>query len=257
MMRNRTITLTLLGVLGMARVTSAQPCPGDLNGDNEVTIDEVIVAINSALNGCTAAAATPTPSQSPTVTLRPTTTRTPSVTWTATATRSATIGNSPTPTPRFRDNGNGTITDTSNGLVWQKQGDDGGLLDKDMRYSWTLSGSTAPIGTVFSTLLQALNASRFGGYNDWRLPTLEELQTLVSRGAGSPGAPLVLPEFNKNCLPGCSVTQCSCTMALNYWTVTPNASYDQQAWYVLFNTGNSGVGFKTLEFHARAVRGGR
>ncbi len=254
MTRRSLFTIALLGILGTGRLANAQQCPGDLNGDNEVTIDEVIVAINSALNGCSAPAATPTPS--PTVTLRPSTTRTATVTRTPTATRTATTAVTPTPTTRFRDNGNGTITDTSNGLVWQKQSDDGGLLDKDVRYGWTASGSTAPIGTIFSTLLPALNASRFGGYNDWRLPSVDELQTLVSRSGVGPGAPLVPPEFNKNCLPGCSVTQCSCTTALNYWTATPNPAYDQQAWYVLFNTGNSGVGFKTLEFYARAVRGG-
>lgn len=236
--------------LGMHEAV-AQQCPGDLNGDNEVTIDEVITAVNAALNGCVPPVPTATASPSPSPTLPPT------PTFTATASRTPTTGPTATPTPRFLDNGNGTITDTTTGLMWEKQSDDGGLHDKDARYSWSLSGSTGPNGTTFSAFLPTLNATRFGGYKDWRLPTLQELQTLVSRGAGTPGMPLVPAAFNNNCRPGCSVTQCSCTTALNYWTVTPNPAYDQQAWYVLFNTGDSGVAFKTLEFYVRAVRGGQ
>jgi len=178
----------------------------------------------------------------------------PSATVSTTATRTATKSPTPTPTSRFVDNGNGTITDTMTGLTWEKQSDDGGLHDKDTRYSWSVSGTTGPTGAVFA-LISTLNATRFAGYRDWRLPTLVELQSIVSRGAVSPGQPLVAPAFNNNCFPGCSVNQCSCTTALNYWTSTPNANYDQQAWYVLFNTGESGVAFKTLEFYARGVRG--
>jgi uncharacterized protein DUF1566 len=246
MMRRRRIAITLLTVLtGGVRITRAQQCPGDLNGDNRVTINEIIAVVNAALYDCAPAAATPTPTTSPSATTRPSATRTP------------TKGPTPTPTPRFLDNGNGTITDTTTGLMWEKQSDDGSVHDKDARYSWSLSGSTAPTGTTFTVFLPLLNATQFGGYRDWRLPTLDELQTLVFRGGVNPGEPLVPDAFNNGCRPGCSVLQCSCTTALNYWTATVNAAYDQQAWYVLFNTGESGVAFKKLEFYVRAVRGGR
>jgi hypothetical protein len=162
----------------------------------------------------------------------------------------------PTPTPRWADNGNGTITDTTTGLVWEKQSDDGSVHDKDNRFGWSVTGSTAPTGAAFAVLINTLNATGFGGYRDWRLPTVDELATIVARGAITPGAPVVPPKFNSGCRPSCTVLQCSCTTPLNYWTSTPNASYDQQAWYVLFNSGDTGVAFKTLEFYARGVRGG-
>lgn len=245
-MAQRWITvLTLLtGLSAGVRSTLAQQCPGDLNGDNTVTVDEIITAVNAALYGCAPPTVTPTATETLIPTVPPPPTRTPTVTHT------------PTPTPRFADNGNGTITDTMTGLVWEKQSDDGGIHDKDNRFTWSVSGSTGPTGTAFALLLNTLNASGFGGHRDWRLPTVDELETLVSRGAVTPGMPVVPPEFNNECRPGCTVQQCSCTTALNYWTSTTNSSNGQQAWYVLFNTGSSGVGFKTLEFYARAVRGG-
>ena len=243
--RGWTVAVVLLaGLTAGVRSAVAQQCPGDLNGDNVVTVDEIIAAVNAALSGCLPSTATPTATASVTSTVRRSPTPTPTVTRT------------PTATPRFADNGNGTITDTMTGLVWEKQSDDGSIHDKDNRFTWSVSGSTDPTGTAFALLLNTLNATAFGGYRDWRLPTLNELQTIVSRGAITPGMPVVPPEFNAGCRPGCTVQQCSCTTALNYWTSTTNPAYDQQAWYVLFNTGESGVAFKTIELYARAVRGG-
>ncbi len=47
---------TLAAVTGMllaAQGALGQPmCPGDLSGDEEVTVDEILTSVNSALNGC-------------------------------------------------------------------------------------------------------------------------------------------------------------------------------------------------------------
>ena len=250
----RPLLSTLAASLLIASAAGAQPCPGDLNGDGSVTVDEILVVVNTSLNGCNApptatatqpapATATPTPSATVTSTVPPTRTATPSRTATA--------------TPRFIDNGNGTITDTTTGLMWEKKGNAGGLhgIDDGATFTWSSSGSTGPNGTVFN-FIAALNAGNFAGHRDWRLPTLEELQTIVSTSGTTPGRPVVPPAFDKDCLPGCNFTQCSCTKALNHWTLTIDVTNNQRAWYVLFNTGQSGTGLKTLAFWARAVRGG-
>lgn len=222
----------------LTNTATAQECPGDLNGDGSVTVDEILTVVNAALTGCNQPP-TPTPTQ-PMPTVTPTRTATPSRTATA--------------TPRFIDNGNGTVTDTTTELMWEKKSDDGSVHDKDQVFSWSLSGSIQPNGTMFTSLIATLNAGRFGGHNDWRVPTLEELQTIVSTGGTMPGRPVVPAVFDTNCVPGCNITQCSCTRPLNYWTSTPDLASNQKASYVLFNTGQSGVAFKTLEFSARGVR---
>lgn len=83
------------------------------------------------------------------------------------------------PENRFKNNGNGTITDTQTGLIWQQDGSLSGKINwKDAR--------------LFSSSL------RLAGFSDWRLPTIEEMKTLISghlynditRGAERPYAML-------------------------------------------------------------------
>ncbi|HVM96635.1 MAG TPA: hypothetical protein VMT89_09615 [Candidatus Acidoferrales bacterium] len=62
-------TLSIVAFVAPPTSLRAQSCPGDLNGDNEVTIDELITAVNASLNGCPAAVtptASPTPRPTPT-----------------------------------------------------------------------------------------------------------------------------------------------------------------------------------------------
>lgn len=60
------------------------------------------------------------------------------------------------------DNGDGTVTDKVTGLMWQKGG----------------SPSEMPFYAT-GKYLDELNSSRFGGYGDWRLPTMDELCSLL------------------------------------------------------------------------------
>jgi len=62
---------------------------------------------------------------------------TPTVTPTATDTSTATPTLTPSPTAtRFVDNGDGTITDTNTGLMWEKKDAAGGLHEVTTRYTW-------------------------------------------------------------------------------------------------------------------------
>jgi hypothetical protein len=60
--------------------------------------------------------------------------------------------------PRYRDNGDGTVSDLVTGLMWQ--GDPG----EKMTYDQAVAGASS------------LNLA---GYNDWRLPTIKELYSLI------------------------------------------------------------------------------
>ena len=68
----------------------------------------------------------------------------------------------------FVDNGDGTVTDRATGLMWQKDGSPKPL---------TLKRATSYI--------RSLSNKRFMGYSDWRMPTVEELASLITRNASS------------------------------------------------------------------------
>lgn len=78
----------------------------------------------------------------------------------------------------FTNNGNGTITDNASGLMWM-QDDSGTTL------SWE------------NTLSYAENFS-YGGYTDWRLPDIKELQSIIdySRSPATTGSAAINPSFN-------------------------------------------------------------
>ncbi|MBI5846242.1 MAG: protein kinase [Deltaproteobacteria bacterium] len=64
---------------------------------------------------------------------------------------------------RFADNGDGTVTDLSTGLLWQKGGTD---------YPGDF-GQVREYG-------EKMNAELFAGRSNWRIPTVDELKTLAS-----------------------------------------------------------------------------
>ncbi len=63
---------------------------------------------------------------------------------------------------RFVLQGNATVLDQETGLVWQRNASEDRMVWKD--------------GFAYVDLL---NNSEFAGYNDWRYPSREELETLI------------------------------------------------------------------------------
>lgn len=139
----------------------------------------------------------------------------------------------------YRDDGE-TVRDLRTALAWEKLSDDGSIHDKDKSYTW---------GFAFGKI-EDLNIDCFGGFCDWRLPNLFELQTLVNL-ENTP--PAVSAPFNTNCSSGCSLPNCSCTRSADYWSSTTYRAQPDSGWTMDFNTGlNNGLPKST----ALAVRGG-
>jgi len=88
------------------------------------------------------------------------------------------------PNPRFTDNDDGTLTDNLTGLIWLKNANCFGMKDWDgaMKTVKDLKdGDCAPDSGLI------LSDGSFPG--DWRLPTMEELCSLVDYGKRDPALP--------------------------------------------------------------------
>ena len=154
----------------------------------------------------------------------------------------------------FVDNGDGTITDTKTGLMWEKKSDDGSIHDKDNTYTWSTGAPWNNTGTAFTAFLATLNAGGgFAGYTDWRLPNRKELESLTNLQTFSPAT---FPAFDTACAPACTVLMCSCTVSSGYWSSSSCADGPQGAWVVDLGDGYVGAGDKTGNDYVRAVRAG-
>lgn len=188
------------------------------------------------------------------------------------------------------DNGDGTISAPSAGLMWEKKvkldgsRDGTNLHDADNCYPWEgrcasgaaacrvdadcgVSGSctaedcqtSAPGGlTIFKWVAQ-LNASKFAGHSDWRMPTSEEIYTIVN--PLEDGDPAASAAFNgASCGAECgdlSNPACSCANPGLHWAASTAAPGPDDSWMMYFYCqGNLFLDLKANKFYVRAVRGG-
>jgi hypothetical protein len=111
-------------------------------------------------------------------------------------------------------------------------------------------------------LARELNESGgFAGYDDWRLPTIEELSGLLlcSSGLAEGTFDFGDSEFYR-CLgsfdtPTIDTALFPNTPSADFWSGSPAGNWDI-AWYVSFE-GVAYHSFRRLDFHVRLVRGGQ
>jgi hypothetical protein len=121
------------------------------------------------------------------------------------------------------DNNNGTVTDPRTGLVWEQ-----GLCPT--RYTWE---------DAMTVRIVELNGAALGGYTDWRMPTAQELVSLVNYTLH---APAIDPMF-----------ECQSDL---YWSATACQYYPSFAWVVNFDAGLVVAYYKPNNCYVRGVRGG-
>ncbi len=131
----------------------------------------------------------------------------------------------------FIDNGNETVSDTNTCLQWQKL-----TMDVD--------NDGYPDKLTWEEALDAAENLDLATKNDWRLPSINELRSLLDF---SRQYPAIDPIFSDT------------TSSSFYWSSTSLASYGSHAWLVHFGTiinAYDGESDKTTEWYVRAVRGG-
>ena len=127
--------------------------------------------------------------------------------------------------PAFTDNGNGTVTDNTTGLVWQQS--EGGAM-------------------VVTNALAFCNTLSLGQYSDWRLPNIKELTSIIDYDRYNPSIDTIyFPNAH----------------AAGYWSSTAGAPMTNYEWAAYFDDGGvygyvNNLG-KGNNYFVRCVRGGQ
>lgn len=139
----------------------------------------------------------------------------------------------------YLDNGDGTVSDRETGLIWAK-------------CALGLRGGSCADGLASMAnwkdaleLTQTANIDEYLGQDDWRMPSVAELRTLVEKACYSPA-------INENLFPN--------TGSGLYWTSSPDTIYRGNAVMIEFNNGSESRGSLKAPSaqlpRVRLVRGG-
>lgn len=128
----------------------------------------------------------------------------------------------PQSSPLLTLNNSSTVTDSTTGLMWAR--------------------SAAATAMTWKEALAWCDDLTLAGYDDWRLPTIKELASIVEIGGASPAV-------DTSYFPD--------TLLAYYWSSTTNDYYPDDAWLINFSNGENAYGNKLKDYHVRAVRGGR
>ena len=148
------------------------------------------------------------------------------------------------------------VQDNKSGLVWEVKADDESLRHYTGTFSWydpkaissrdkgrrdkgschpSLRGQCDTAGYII-----AMNEQQLCGKDNWRLPTVAELKTLLEMRLAPPG-PLVAPATLPN------------TRRSGYWTGDQGPPHSGTAWAVSFADGQAAMYQKSSAFYLRLV----
>lgn len=123
---------------------------------------------------------------------------------------------------QFINNSDGTVTDMTTGLMWQQ--------------------ATAPVEYPWEQALSYCENLTLGGYADWRLPTIKELESIVDLTR-------VNPAINTTFFPD--------TNGAWYWSSTASFQDFSGSECIDFSNGGGGYSQRTISQYVRAVRRGQ
>lgn len=161
------------------------------------------------------------------------------------------------------------VQDKHTGLMWEVKQSDGGLHDASHTYSWystTNNGGKAGKqngGTCkgsncdTAAFVAAVNAASWCGHSDWRLPTREELRSIVDYSRSSPA-------IDTAYFPHTNIKNSSTSgHVMIYWSSSPRAHHHyfvvntDNAWGRSFAGGSDFYYPKSTGSYVRLVRGGQ
>ena len=144
-----------------------------------------------------------------------------------------------TPDSRFTASepvsGEPVVSDSATGLTWKK-------CTQGLSGSGCANGSA--LAMSWSDAISAANSETFAGFSDWRLPSVQELNSIVETACR--------PFLNNTFFPDTSTI----AGAIHYWTGTTFSLNPTGAYRIDFSAGYLGWDLKTELHYVRLLRGG-
>lgn len=156
------------------------------------------------------------------------------------------------PPLRYRDNGDGTITDLESGLMWEQkvEGASGAIACLTALHS---VDARCTIEQAMGAWIDAVNTeggTGYAGYDDWRVPNAKELQSIVDYSRCFPN-----PNIDNACVDRAAIHPvfgpASPTL---HWTSTPYLLNPSKGWGIGFIAGGVTVAPRNVARRVRAVR---
>jgi hypothetical protein len=139
------------------------------------------------------------------------------------------------PTPRFTLNGDGTVTDELTGLIW--------LQDANCFGEVVWISAPAEVASLNSGSVTTCTSYTAGAFDDWRVPNVRELASLIDYGRYDPalptGHPFVSVQYDY------------------YWTSSTDVKNTGYGWSMSFEYGTASSVFKSAYNYVWPVRGGQ
>ena len=140
-----------------------------------------------------------------------------------------------TPTSRFVLNNDGTVTDKNTRMTWMRcalgqKWDGKDCAGIAQTYSWQEARD----------VITRMNEQGYAGHNDWRLPLVPNLASIVERRC-------LNPRINEEVFPETALGP--------FWTSMEKKGRTKFAYIVDFGEGNAGPLDKERKAHVRVVRG--
>jgi uncharacterized protein DUF1566 len=148
------------------------------------------------------------------------------------------------PNPRFAATADTAITDNLTGLVWSPNGN----LPQARDPQWEKRSTIIDGALAWQHALDyvaKLNAEKYLGHNDWRLPNFTELESLVNRAQPDTAAWLNSQGF------------INAQAGDYYWSSTSNSIDAGKAWVVDMSFGNVNYFNKANSHYVWPVRAGQ